>query len=112
MNQTVKTINKQEIQLFRSLFPPKIDVIVNFSEDGGFYAKILTFPGCVTQAETFAELIEMVNDAVTTILEIPQEYLPYMPTYLPPLSLVQGLNVFPSVQVVDVPITFSIYTPI
>lgn len=93
---------------FRKLFPSDIEVKVSLSEDGGYCAEITTFPGCVTQAETFSELIEMVNDAVATVLEIPRKYLPYMPTYLPPLSLAQRFNIFPSLQVINEPITFSI----
>ena len=98
----------KKIHYFRSLFTHNIQVKVSLSKDGGYCAEILTFPGCITQAETFSELIEMVNDAVATILEVPRKYLPYMPTYMPPMSLAQRLNVFPSSPVIRRPITFSI----
>lgn len=100
--------DNKKIRELRHLFPKKIEVRVLASEDGGYYAGILTFPGCVTQAETFSELIEMVNDAVATVLEIPRKYLSYMPTYMPPLSLAQRLNVFPSRKTISKPIIFSI----
>lgn len=73
--------DQEKIEYFRKLFPKSIEVKVNLSEEGGYWAEILTFPGCFTQAETFAELIEMVNDAVVTVLEVPRKYLSYMPTY-------------------------------
>lgn len=100
--------DKEKIKYFRDLFPRTIEVRVNLSQEGGYYIEILTFPGCFTQAETFAELIEMVNDAVATVLEVPKKYLPYMPTYMPPLSLAQRLNIFPSPKVINAPILFSI----
>ena len=68
-------------------------------EEGGFCGEILDFPGAVTQGETLSELIEMVNDCVATILEVPGEYLKYMPTYTPPISLFQRFNIFPMPKV-------------
>jgi len=105
-NLTIK--DKEKIKNFHQLFPKKIGVKVVLCGEGGFCAEIVTFPGCITQAETFSELIEMVNDAVATVLEIPRKYLPYMPSYMPPLSLAQHFNVFPSLKIADTPITFSI----
>jgi|SRR3989344_190881 len=87
-----------EIERLRSLFPASIEVSVERSQDGGFFANISTFPGCVTQADSFSELIEMVNDAVRTYFEIPEGYLPHMPTYLPPVQVVRRLDVFPVVE--------------
>lgn len=99
---------QKKIEYFRKLFPKSIEVKVNLSEEGGYWVEILTFPGCFTQAETFAELIEMVNDAVVTVLEVPRKYLSYMPTYMPPLSLAQRFNIFPFIKVISTPIVFSI----
>jgi len=100
--------DRKQIRYFRSLFPHTVQVKVSLSKDGGYFAEVLTFPGCITQAETLSELIEMVNDAVSTVLEVPRKYLSYMPTYMPPLSLAQRLNVFPSPAAIRRPITFSI----
>ena len=101
-----KDINK--INEYRTLFPNTVEVLVNSCEQGGFYAEIKTFPGCLTEAETFSELIEMVNDAVITVLEIPAKYIPFMPTYMPPIELAQRFNAFPTIKVVESPVTFSI----
>lgn len=76
-------------------FPQRVTVHVARAKEGGFVAEVEEFPGCITQAETFAELIEMVNDAIATILEVPRKYLPYVPAYMPPISLAKKLNVWP-----------------
>lgn len=87
-----------EIYRLRSLFPAEVEVRVRRSADGGFLAEILTFPGVITEADTFSELIEMVNDAVLTYFEIPEKLAPFVPNYLPPLEVAQEFGVFPIVE--------------
>ena len=84
-----------EINRLRGLFPKSIAVAVERSEDGGFCAEGKTFPGCITEANTFSELIDMANDAVRTYFEIPAQFAPYMPTYLPLMQEARRLDVFP-----------------
>ncbi|MGB7958193.1 MAG: type II toxin-antitoxin system HicB family antitoxin [Minisyncoccia bacterium] len=84
-----------EINKLRGLFPKVLEVGIKRSENGGFVAAIKTLPGCATQADSFSELIEMVNDAARTYFEIPQKLSPYMPTYLPPLKVAQAFDLFP-----------------
>ena len=88
----------RQINKFRSLFPATINVKVERSRDGGFVARINTFAGCITQADSFSELIEMVNDAIRTYFEVPVELIAYMPTYLPSVHAAQILDVFPVKQ--------------
>ena len=85
----------QEIRQYRRLFLRELSVRIYRSQDGGFCAEVTAFPGCVTEAGTFSELIEMVNDAVRTYHEVPARYLSYMPTYLPPLRAAQDVDLFP-----------------
>lgn len=85
----------QKIQHLRNMFPRQIGVRVSRSQDGGFVAQVANFPGCVTEADTFSELIEMVNDAMRTMLEIPKKYVSYMPEYLASLRMAQRFNIFP-----------------
>lgn len=92
------TKDKKEINKFRDLFPREIIARVHRSEDGGFSIEILTYPGCFTEAETFSELIEMINDAVRTYFEIPEKYRSYMPTYLPSLEMAQHFGIFPVIK--------------
>ena len=91
------TVDKnREIYRLRELFPHEVEVRVRRSHDGGFVAEILTFKGLLTDAETFSELIEMINDAVITYFEIPKEYVSYMPNYVPPLAIAQEFGAFPT----------------
>jgi predicted RNase H-like HicB family nuclease len=87
--------DRTKIRELRAQFPEEISVRILRSQDGGFCAEITTLPGCFTQAGTFSELIDMINDCVRTYFEIPGEYLTYMPTYLPSLKMAQTFNTFP-----------------
>ncbi|MBI2055412.1 MAG: type II toxin-antitoxin system HicB family antitoxin [Candidatus Sungbacteria bacterium] len=90
--------DKKEIYRLRALFPHKIGVRVRRSGDGGFFAEAVTFPGVFTEADTFSELIEMVNDAVMTYFEVPQKYVSFMPNYIPPLRVAQEFGAFPVIE--------------
>lgn len=85
---------ENEIYKFIGLFPHEVAVEV-LKNDGGFIAEVKTYPGLATEASSFSELIEMVNDAIRTYLEIPEKYLPFMPSYTPPVSQAKNLDVFP-----------------
>ena len=93
--------NKQQINGLRGLFPREITIQILRSEDGGFSAEVITFPGTITEADTFSELIEMVNDAVYTNFEVPENYKAFMPTYLPTIETAQKFNVFPDFKKKD-----------
>ena len=62
---------------YRALLPQRIKVSVESSEDG-LWATISTEDGslkhCYTQAANATELVTMVNDAVLTHYEIPEEF--------------------------------------
>lgn len=95
--KTLTVKDKNAIRAFRNLFPREIGVRIQRSKDGGFVAEILKFGGQLhTEAETFSELIEMVNDAVITYLEIPKKHAPFMPSYIPPLKVAQEFGIFPA----------------
>ncbi|MEK7124569.1 MAG: hypothetical protein AAB877_02715 [Patescibacteria group bacterium] len=91
-------VNIKEINRLRSLFPSQILVRVHRSDAGDFCAEVTTFPGCFTEADTFSELIEMINDAVRTYFEIPRKYFSFMPEYLPPIKMAQDFNAFPVIE--------------
>ena len=93
-----KILSKKEIipEVLTSLrwkIPDGIKVIIKKSEDGGYFAVIENLPGCITQAETGQELFEMVNDAIYTYLDVPPEYIPYLPNFLPPEKVRKELNI-------------------
>ena len=89
-------ISTKKVKEFRKKFPKHIRTRVVRSKDGGFVAEITTFPGCFTQAETFSELIDMVNDCVRTYMEIPAKLYSFMPTYLPSTNIAYNLDIFPA----------------
>lgn len=98
----MENLNVQEKEIIEGLrkkYLKEIKVKVSLCDEGGFCGEILDFSGTVTQGETLSELIEMVNDCVATILEVPEKYLKYMPTYTPPISLFQRFNIFPMPKV-------------
>lgn len=42
----------------------KLKVIIHEAEEGGFWAELPSIPGCVTQGDTFDELLANIYDAV------------------------------------------------
>jgi len=88
-----KEIVPEVLQAIRWKFPDKLEVEVKKSESGGFYVIIKNLPGCITQADSGQELYEMVNDAVYTYFEVPQEYIPHVPNYLPPEEVRKTLGI-------------------
>jgi len=48
----------------------KLKVIIHEAEEGGYWAAIPAIPGCVTQAETMAELIPNIHEAVEGCLSV------------------------------------------
>ena len=46
--------------------PYTIEII---RDGGGYFAKVVELPGCMTQADTFTEIAEMINDAMTLWIE-------------------------------------------
>ncbi len=48
----------------------KIKVIVHNAEEGGFWAEVPSISGCVTQGETFEELIQNLHEAIEGCLSI------------------------------------------
>jgi predicted RNase H-like HicB family nuclease len=42
----------------------EVKAIIHEAEEGGYWAEVPAFPGCVTQAETVSELESKLNEAV------------------------------------------------
>ncbi|MBI2301338.1 MAG: type II toxin-antitoxin system HicB family antitoxin [Armatimonadetes bacterium] len=47
----------------------KLKVVVHDAEEGGFWAEVPALPGCLTQGETFEELVQNLYDAVELWLD-------------------------------------------
>lgn len=48
----------------------KLKVIIHEAEEGGFWAEVPSIPGCVTQGETFDELLSNIYEAVEGCLSV------------------------------------------
>jgi len=49
----------------------KIHAIVHKAEEGGFWAEVLSIPGCATQGETMEELQFNLREAIEGCLSVP-----------------------------------------
>jgi len=48
----------------------KLKAIIHKAEEGGYWAEIPAVPGCVTQGETFEELLKNIYEAVEACLSV------------------------------------------
>jgi len=48
----------------------KLKVVVHEAEEGGYWAEVPAIPGCVTQGETFHELLGNIYEAVEGCLSV------------------------------------------
>ncbi|MBI3776231.1 MAG: type II toxin-antitoxin system HicB family antitoxin [Gammaproteobacteria bacterium] len=48
----------------------KLKVVVHEAEEGGYWAEVPGIPGCVTQGETFEELLTNLYEAVEGCLSV------------------------------------------
>lgn len=48
----------------------KLKVIIHDAEEGGFWAEVPAIPGCVTQGESFDELLANIYEAVEGCLSV------------------------------------------
>ncbi|WP_204101878.1 MULTISPECIES: type II toxin-antitoxin system HicB family antitoxin [Spirulina sp. CCY15215] len=51
----------------------KIKAIVHEAEEGGYWAEVPALPGCVTEGETWEEVIENLQEATQGWLEVANE---------------------------------------
>ncbi|VXD23012.1 conserved hypothetical protein [Planktothrix serta PCC 8927] len=50
-----------------------IKAIVHEAEEGGYWAEVPALPGCVTQGETWEEVMENLQEAIEGWLEVANE---------------------------------------
>lgn len=48
----------------------KLKVIIHEAEEGGFWAEVPAIPGCVTQADTYDELLKNLHEAIEGCLAV------------------------------------------
>jgi len=54
----------------------KLKVIIHEAEEGGYWAEVPSIPGCVTQGESFDELLNNIYEAVDACLSIDLKDVP------------------------------------
>ncbi len=48
----------------------KLKVVVHDAEEGGYWAEVPAIPGCMTQGDTFDELLQNIYEAVEGCLSV------------------------------------------
>ena len=48
----------------------KLKVIIHTAKEGGFWAEVPSIPGCVSQADTFEDLLPNIYEAVEGCLSV------------------------------------------
>lgn len=51
----------------------RFKVVIHKAVEGGFWAEVPGFPGCVSEGETLEEVRTNIRDALTGVLEVMQE---------------------------------------
>lgn len=54
----------------------KLKVVIHEAEEGGYWAEIPSIPGCVTQGDSFDELLSNIYEAVEGCLSIDIQEIP------------------------------------
>jgi len=58
----------------------KIKVIIHQAEEGGYWAEVPAIPGCLTQGDSWEELIKNIYEAVGAYLSIDVEKIKINPS--------------------------------
>ena len=53
-----------------------LKIVVHEAEEGGYWAEVLSIPGCATQGETFEELLANIYEAVEGCLSVDVRDIP------------------------------------
>jgi predicted RNase H-like HicB family nuclease len=57
----------------------KIKVVVHPSEEGGFWAEVPSIPGCLTQGDTWDDLLKNLYEAIEACLSVDTEEIQLSP---------------------------------
>jgi len=58
----------------------KVKVVVHEAEEGGYWAEVPAIPGCVTQGETFDDLLKNLYEAVEGCLSVDVRHIDISPS--------------------------------
>ncbi len=54
----------------------KLKVLIHPADEGGFWAEVPTFPGCVSEGETLDEVLANIREAAEGWAEVAAEQIP------------------------------------
>ena len=57
----------------------KIKVVVHTAEEGGYWAEVPSIPGCLTQGDTWDELLHNIYEAIEACLSVDTETIELTP---------------------------------
>jgi len=84
-------VDRETLLALRYKLPVTLSVSISEDPSGKYVARIsksdVFHRDIVTEGETGQELFEMVNDAVFTALDIPEDYRGYMTVFSPPQEI-------------------------
>jgi len=66
-------------------------VVIESCEEGGFFADCPSLQGCHAQGETYAEVIENIEDVIKIHIEIRKENKEFVPSITVPAE--KGINI-------------------
>ena len=58
----------------------KIKVIIHQAEEGGYWAEVPAIPGCLTEGDSWEELIKNIHEAVEACLSVDIEKIKINPS--------------------------------
>jgi predicted RNase H-like HicB family nuclease len=87
----MEKLDQKRVKKYLELLPREIKVRVIFNPGEGFTAEVLDFPGCITEADSIADLISMVNHVIATYLELPKKYF-CLVGYLPSAEAIKEIS--------------------
>jgi len=89
-------VDNDLLAAYTSRMPRVISVSITEDPSGRYVAKIEGIHnshGMATEADTGQELLDMVNDAIYTIKDVPESYRPYMGGFVPPANIAEELKI-------------------
>lgn len=57
----------------------KLKVIIHNAEEGGYWAEVPSIPGCLTQGDTWDELLQNIYEAIDACLSVDTKDIDLMP---------------------------------
>ncbi len=54
----------------------KIKVVIHEAEEGGYWANVPALPGCVSEGDTWDEMLANIREAIECYLDVPDSPIP------------------------------------